>query len=71
MSKWFIGIGTWKIHGVHSTLHPSQVTSGDAPGDTWSTGELVRITTASWKVPLDLHRGPAQLQSQLKFLGMV
>lgn len=36
MSKWFIGMGTWKIHGVHSTLHPSQVTSGDASDDTWS-----------------------------------
>lgn len=47
MSKWFIGMGTWKTHGVHSTLHPSQVTSGDASDDTWSTGEFVRITTAS------------------------
>lgn len=56
MSKWFIGIGTWKIHGVRSTLHPSQVTSGDAPGDTGSTGELVRDHCSI----LESALGPAQ-----------
>lgn len=40
MSKWFIGMGTQKIHGVHSPLHPSQVKFGDALGDTWNTGGI-------------------------------